>query len=353
MTITVETLLDEIAPIICNGCISQNEWIKFLERKEVDPQLDQKYRRELKELGIFIENESLQYEYEFPYDGDLYSSSEVSPATDVLNLYLADIRKYPVLTAAEEKELWGKIKKGDEKAREKMILCNLRFCVKIAKSYLYSNLGFMDLIQEANLGLIMAVKNFCPDKGRLCSYAKYWIDLTIIKAIQDKSMDLQMPRYLAGERHRVKQAMAKLEQRGEPITVEALKKETELPEKKIILCLRLLIPTISLNEAIKDADKSTLMDNVPDSADLEKSYIAKEEQERIRAAVKKLPPKKREIICLRYGINNDGVCYKYRDIATKFGISVERVRQICKEAEFSLRNSYCDEISKFCRKKMK
>ena len=115
---------------------------------------------------------------------------------DLISLYLEDIRKYNILEKDEEFELLKKAKEGDEAAKDKLILCNLRLVVNIAKNYTNKGLSLIDLISEGNFGLIYAIEKFDITRGfRFSTYAVWWIKQSISKAIICKGRGIRIPSY--------------------------------------------------------------------------------------------------------------------------------------------------------------
>ena len=113
---------------------------------------------------------------------------------DIQRRYFEDISRYPLLTAEEEVDLARRLQKGDEEARKRLILCNLKLVITIAKSYTNHNVPFLDLIEEGNLGLIKAVSRFDPERGfRFSTYASWWIRQAIVRAISTHSRTIRIP----------------------------------------------------------------------------------------------------------------------------------------------------------------
>ena len=126
---------------------------------------------------------------------------------DAINQYLKEIRQFPLLNAEEERELLNRIQKGDIQAKERIVESNLRLVVSIAKKYQNNGLSLMDLIQEANIGLLTAIDKFEPERGyRFSTYASWWIKQTISRALDNKSKLIRLPAYIVEGINKMKNA---------------------------------------------------------------------------------------------------------------------------------------------------
>ena len=124
---------------------------------------------------------------------------------DSLNMYLKEIRQFPLLSVEEERELIDRIGHGDMSARDRLVESNLRLVVSIAKKYQNNGLTLMDLIQEANIGLLIAVEKFEPERGyRFSTYASWWIKQTISRALDNKSKMIRLPAYIVEDINKMK-----------------------------------------------------------------------------------------------------------------------------------------------------
>ena len=150
--------------------------------------------------------------------------------------YFKDINKYPLLSPEEEKELARKIQKGDEDARRRMILSNLKLVITIAKSYISYNVPFLDLIEEGNLGLIKAVTRYDPEKGfRFSTYASWWIKQAIVRAISNYSRTIRIPIHIF-------QLMTKyvaMEEKLKGLSTEERARKLKISPKKCRMILKL------------------------------------------------------------------------------------------------------------------
>ncbi len=259
---------------------------------------------------------------------------------DATRLYLSEIGFSPLLTAEEEVHYARLAQKGDEDARKKMIECNLRLVVKIARRYLNRGLALLDLIEEGNLGLIRAVEKFDPERGfRFSTYATWWIRQTIERAIMNQTRTIRLPIHVVKEINIYLRAARHLAQTldHEPSPEEI----AEMLDKPIEDVKRML----GLNERVtsvdtpvgRDADKS-LLDAIPDENNTDPVLLLQDDDVRgnIEKWLSMLSDKQREVVEHRFGLNGYEAC-TLEEVGNKIGVTRERVRQIQIEALKKLR----------------
>jgi RNA polymerase nonessential primary-like sigma factor len=261
---------------------------------------------------------------------------------DVTQIYLNEIGANPLLTAQEEGALTRRVKNGDFSARQVMIERNLRLVVNIAKHYLNRGIPLLDLVEEGNLGLMHALDKFDPERGfRFSTYATWWIRQNIERAIMNQSRTIRLPVHVVKELNQVLRAQRNLEALGngeytlEEIanrlgkTVEEVRALLALSEHTASLDAPLEVdPTLSIGESLADDHV-----NPPDSG------IQNAEVERlVRDWIAKLNDKQRTVIRHRYGLDECEVM-TLEDLATRLGLTRERVRQIQLEALGQLRRA--------------
>jgi len=256
-----------------------------------------------------------------------------------LVLYFKEISKHRLLIPVEEKLLAKKIENGDEKAREKMILSNLRLVVSIAKKFkdLKKHMGFLDLIQEGNLGLMIATEKFdWRKKYKFSTYATWWIRQTITRAIADKGDLIRKPVHMVDKIIKIKKAEILLaKDLGREPTVKELAKKTKFSPKKVqqLLLLKEGQNTISLQSPRTDEENSGLENVLPDKKQdvFKKVYNEILGIEDMGKLLKILSKRERKIIRLRYGIT-DGASRTLEEIGREFNVTRERIRQIQNKA---------------------
>ena len=260
---------------------------------------------------------------------------------DATRIYLNEIGESRLLTADEEIDLSRRAQQGDEDARQRMIVSNLRLVVKIARRYLNRGLPLLDLIEEGNLGLIRAVEKFDPERGfRFSTYATWWIRQTIERAIMNQTRTVRLPIHVVKEINIYLRATRALSQQldHEPTTEEV----ADLMEKPIVEVKRML----GLNERIasvdtpfgKEADKPLVdMLSDEDAHDPADDIQDDDIQTNLEHWLEKLNDKQREVVERRFGLHG----YEHSTlerVAQELGVTRERVRQIQMDALRRLRD---------------
>ncbi len=292
---------------------------------------DDSIEEDVAEEEDVVEEPEVRYEPGAIPDGQL----------DATRLYLSEIGFSPLLTADEEKYYSRLALKGDDAARKKMIECNLRLVVKIARRYLNRGLALLDLIEEGNLGLIRAVEKFDPERGfRFSTYATWWIRQTIERAIMNQTRTIRLPIHVVKEINIYLRATRHLSQTldHEPSTEEI----AEMLDKPISEVKRML----GLNERItsvdtpmgRDADNS-LLDAIPDETNSDPVTLLQDND--VKANLDKwldqLSDKQREVVERRFGLHGYDVS-TLEEVGNTIGVTRERVRQIQLEALKKLRD---------------
>jgi len=255
-------------------------------------------------------------------------------------LYLRDIAKESILNSEEENQLAERIKTGDRFALEKLTRANLKFVVSVAKQYQHRGLTLPDLINEGNLGLIIAAQKFDASKGfRFITYAVWWIRQSIISAISEKSRAIKIPRKQVDNLNKIRNAMRMLEQKleREP-SLEELSEHLGLNEEKIAALLVATKPVESVDNTFGEDSEFSLKDIIanPDNDLSDSNLIDESLKEEIRRSLSKLEPKEREVLQFYYGLGaTKGL--EIEEISKAMNLSTERVRQIKERALKRLR----------------
>lgn len=274
-----------------------------------------------------------------------YAYNKGEPAHDSIQMYLKEIGQYPLINAAEEKELARRIEAGDEEAKNILARSNLRLVVSIAKKYVgrSPDLTLLDLIQEGNLGLFKAVDKFDWTKGyKFSTYATWWIRQAITRALADQSRTIRVPVHMVETIAKYKQVVRRLSQDlGREPLPEEVAVEMGLEIEKIYQIEKIDQNTASLDSPTKDDDedgKSTLGDFIGDDTilspdqDTSRRIIA----DQIREILDDLPEKEQRILKMRNGLD-DGITHTLEEVGKEFNVTRERIRQIEAKAHEKIR----------------
>jgi len=267
-------------------------------------------------------------------------TNRLAKTADATQMYLSEIGFSPLLTPEEEVLYARKSIKGDIKARQHMIECNLRLVVKIARRYLNRGLALLDLIEEGNLGLMRAVEKFDPERGfRFSTYATWWIRQTIERAIMNQTRTIRLPIHIVKELNVYLRAARQLTHKldHEPTAEEI----AELVDRPIADVKRML----GLNEKISSVDvpigrdeNKSLLETISDQAEGDPSVLLTDEniKHHLTAWLDELTENQREVISRRFGLRGYDKS-TLEEVGREIGLTRERVRQIQVEALQCLR----------------
>ena len=289
---------------------------------------------------IFLGGFVLESEFEPKADEEVIRES----VDDSVKIYLRQIGKTPLINQQEEIELAKLAQEGDIKSRNKLAQANLRLVVSIARKYLGRGLPLLDLIQEGNIGLIRATEKFDYKKGfKFSTYATWWIKQAISQAITNKARIIRLPNHIIEQVSKIKHATKDLTiELGRIPNHDELATKLNMTPGKLSMILEAVQPTSSLEAPAYSNSKDeplSIMDLLQDESSLtpEAYILALGSSEEIRSIMEKfLKPKERDILKLRYGLN-DGCTRNLEEISQVFGVSRERIRQIEHKALGKLR----------------
>ncbi len=266
--------------------------------------------------------------------------------SNLMAIYIKDIEEYSLLTSEEEAFLSTEIESGNEDAREKFILSNLRLVVKIAHDYKSLGVPIMDLIEEGNIGLMKAVERFRPDKGaKFSSYASWWIKQSIRKSLSLHNRNIKIPCQAGIQLFKIRKAKAEFDKKhNRDPSNEELAEATGLSLHSVNnLMLSAYKDTVSINTPLEEG---TLEQIIPDNETVSIVDRLKSEEkiDLLYKAINTLKPREKQILELRYGLT-DMPSMTLREVSDVVGKTRERVRQIQKDAErkiFALKETFMD-----------
>lgn len=260
-----------------------------------------------------------------------YRNGELASATtDALQLFLNEIRRYPLLSAREEVELAKRIEQGDLAAKDRMISSNLRLVVSIAKRYQGRELSLLDLIQEGIFGLIRASEKFDWRRGyKFSTYATFWVRQAIQRGLANKARTIRIPVHLGQRERRVVRAERELQASlGRDPSDAEVARAAELPPDQVREVRESARTVTSLDRPVGeegDAALGDLLESGEPAPDEEVEVSLTEET--LRRTVDALPSPEREVIRLRYGVGGEDP-QPLRETGRRLGLSPERVRQL-------------------------
>jgi len=256
-------------------------------------------------------------------------ASEVS--TDALQLFLKDVGRVDLLTAAQEVELAKRIERGDHRAKQEMVEANLRLVVSIAKRYRNQGLPFLDLIQEGTIGLVRAAEKFDYRKGfKFSTYATWWIRQAVARALADKARTIRMPVHVVEKLNKIVRAERKLRSElGREPQSDEIAKELDLTVEEVDNIRRTAQTPVSLEKPVGDEEESEFGHFITDdSAPLpdEAAEVAMR-KEALRRLLSHLTVRERRVLEMRYGLNDEQP-RTLDEVGRAFNVTRERIRQI-------------------------
>jgi RNA polymerase primary sigma factor len=263
-------------------------------------------------------------------DFELDLTAEAPLTTDSLQLFLNEAGRYPLLTAAEEVELAKRIERGDRAAKERMITCNLRLVVSIARRYQTQGITLGDLIQEGVIGLIRATEKFDWRKGfKFSTYATWWIRQAVQRGVANKARTIRIPVHVVEREQKVTRTERELSAKlGRPATDEEISDHSKLPLAQVRE-VREAARAVASTDAPIGTDGDTSFGDLfaATGPTTEDEVDATIRGDAVRRAVAKLPDRQRDVISLRFGLVGEGP-NSLEQIGKQLGITRERVRQI-------------------------
>lgn len=264
-----------------------------------------------------------------------------------LGIYFKDVSKLSMITPEKEIELTRRIKLGDKAAANELVTANLRFVISVAKQYQNKGLDLVDLIQEGNIGMLEAAYKFDETRGyRFISYAVWWIRQSIMRAISEQCRTVRVPMSQIVNMSKINKMSEKFEQKnGRVPSMEEIEEETNLNRKKINMSLASTYRSVSLESPLRDEDVSCLLDVLPNdnSESTDTTALKSDLILEIERILSKLSYREQDVLRMSFGIGVQAMSND--EIASRFGIGGERVRQIQHNAINHIKNKYKNELS--------
>jgi RNA polymerase primary sigma factor len=345
----IEGMKELIAKGKRKGIISYREIMDTLEQVDLTPdQIDEVYET-LTGNGIEIlpdtSEEVVDEQDVFPAEGEEVeidlSIPEGIALDDPVRMYLKEIGRVPLLSAADEIDLARKVEAGDEYAKRRLAEANLRLVVSIAKRYVVRGMLFLDLIQEGNLGLIKAVEKFDYRKGyKFSTYATWWIRQAITRAIADQARTIRIPVHMVETINKLIRVSRQLLQTlGREPSAEEIAGEMEMSPERVREIIKIAQEPVSLETPIGEEEDSHLGDFIEDQdapapAEAASFRLLKEQLEDV---LNTLTPREEKVLRLRFGLD-DGRARTLEEVGQIFNVTRERIRQIEAKALRKLRH---------------
>ncbi|RAI14616.1 MAG: RNA polymerase sigma factor RpoD [Candidatus Melainabacteria bacterium] len=287
-----------------------------------------------------------------PQNSNPAKNEVLEPSTDtVLKVYLREISNYPQLSFEEEKVLAQQIEQGDLEAKQKLIQANLKLVVTIARKAIHmSALPIIDLIQEGNMGLMIAAEKYNYKLGyRFSTYAGWWVKQAMFKAISEQSHCMKIPVYIQETLSKFSKVKSKMEQEvNTPVKTEDVAKEMNIAPDKIEMFLSAYTKTISIENGLEKNDGKEL--NVADiladdttliSENIEFQALKNDLNNVIETTLKE---REQEVVKMRYGLG-DTERYTLEEIGNIYGVTKECIRQTELRALKKMKMSGADLLS--------
>ena len=294
-----------------------------LDELDLEPAQVDEFHRALDELNVEVTIAGAA--------GPELDTSTQEMSTDALQLFLKDIGKVGLLTAAREVELAKRIEAGDLRAKQHMIEANLRLVVSIAKRYRNQGLPFLDLIQEGTIGLVRAVEKFDWRRGyKFSTYATWWISQSLTRSIADKGRTIRMPVHIVDKHHKIVRTERRLraELHRDP-TTEEIAIDLDIPFDQVEQILRSAQVPVSLERPVGDEEETEFGrlladEHSPLPDDIADATFRTESLHRVLGA---LTDRERRILELRFGLSGE-VPRTLDEVGRAFNVTRERIRQI-------------------------
>ncbi len=309
-----------------NGSLTTDEIALALDELDLDTQQIDEFYHALEEQHIEVVN-GAQDDAD-----DAEAKAEVREvSTDALQLFLKDVGKVDLLTAAQEVELAKRIERGDHRAKQEMVEANLRLVVSIAKKYRNQGLPFLDLIQEGTIGLVRAAEKFDHRKGfKFSTYATWWIRQAVARALADKGRTIRMPVHIVEKLNKIVRSERKLRaELGREPSANEIGIDLDLDADEVEQIRRSSQAPVSLEKPVGDEEESEFGHFLTDETEPQPDEVAETQlrKDALCRVLGTLSTRERRVLELRYGLNGEHP-RTLDEVGRTFNVTRERIRQI-------------------------
>ena len=315
-----------------SSCVELSKVEAIVENAHLDEDEAGVLYEELEARGIELSDDCGHAAPEGP---EIVNGELTHATTDALQLFLNEMGRYRLLTAAEEVELAKRVERGDHDAKELMVNSNLRLVVSIAKKWQGHELTLLDLIQEGIIGLIRAVEKFDYRKGfKFSTYATWWIRQAIQRGVANKARTIRMPTHIVQREQKMARVERELHQKlDRQPTDEEIAKAAKLRLEHVRQVREAARTVTSLDRPLGDDGGGSLGDLVAgEAAAPDEELQVSLRESALRRALDSLPDEERAVIELRFGMDGDDEPHSLAEVGRRLGIRPERVKEIESEA---------------------
>jgi RNA polymerase primary sigma factor len=338
---SLSELVEELAghaEVSSERCIDLSELSEAAQELDLSEEDVQSIQDQLEERGLELRDDCARDRVE-PAS---YQNGELAErTTDAMSLFLAEVRRYPLLTRDQEVELAQRIERGDLAAKEKLVNSNLRLVISNARKYQGLELPLLDLIQEGILGLIRAAEKFDYRKGfKFSTYATFWIRESMQRAIANRARTIRIPVHIGQRERKIGQAQRDLiGSLGREPTDEEIAELSKLSVREVREAREVARVVTSLDRPVGEEDDTTLGALLPsEGAGPEEELEISLREDALRRALDQLPEPEREVVKMRYGIDGEDPT-PLREAGRRLGISSDAVRKLERRALAELAES--------------
>ena len=320
---------------------SEKEALKLMHEEDEKLEVDEEEEKEAANINdkadketvmqFEVDGELVDYKKAQEYEKSLDDDIPSDPIYDPVKMYLKEIGQDELLTLEQEKKLALRKQQGDEVAFKRLVECNLRLVVSIAKKYIGHGLSLLDLIQEGNLGLIRGIEKFDPNMGfKLSTYVTWWIRQAVSRALADQSKTIRIPVHMVETINKLNKVKKKLvTEYGTEPTIKQIAKAMKMSESKVEEVMQIAMDPISLDKPVGDEDDSIIADFIADQNVISPESNAERVmlKDQIVKLLDGLKPREKTVLMLRFGIGDDHQ-RTLEEVGKELNVTRERIRQI-------------------------